>query len=144
VLLCGTSPTRWKHRADPVPTRIVIDMSLDHAGSSTRFPNAVLYVQAEELRQIDVFVNYPTSSTTAHPRGKPLIDHGSPSRAAGAGLRTQPVAATPADAPEIEGQGPRRKAKNRRRTFDVAPGLVIHLRSAPYYGSQLCKSTPRG
>jgi glyoxylase-like metal-dependent hydrolase (beta-lactamase superfamily II) len=31
----------------------------DHAGQLSSFPNAVLYVQKEELRQIDFFLDYP-------------------------------------------------------------------------------------
>src|SRR3989442_1740020 len=40
----------------------------DHAGQLDSFPNATLYVQKEELKQIDFFLNYPTDFNGWHIR----------------------------------------------------------------------------
>ena len=40
----------------------------DHAGQLSDFPNAVLYVQKEELRQIDFFLDYPVAFNQGHIR----------------------------------------------------------------------------
>src|SRR5689334_19133380 len=41
-------------------TRIVVGHGhWDHSGQLDSFPNAVLYIQKEELKQIDFFVDYP-------------------------------------------------------------------------------------
>src|SRR5216117_512274 len=38
----------------------------DHAGQISEFPNAILYVQKEELKQIDFFLNYPSTFDGGH------------------------------------------------------------------------------
>src|SRR5439155_1198893 len=50
-------------------TRIVIGHGhWDHAGQLDSFPNATLYVQKEELKQIDFFLDYPTDFNGGHIR----------------------------------------------------------------------------
>src|SRR6185295_5967982 len=40
----------------------------DHAGQLSEFPNAVMYIQKEELKQIDFFLDYPTEFNGGHIR----------------------------------------------------------------------------
>ena len=67
----------------------------DHVGQLSEFPNAVLYIQKEELRQIDFFLNYPVEFNQGNIRAvntiDPLTGHrlGHPSRPA----RAAPFAA---------------------------------------------------
>src|SRR5438093_4476740 len=50
-------------------TRIVIGHGhWDHAGQLSSFPNATLFVQKEELKAIDFFLNYPTEFNGGHIR----------------------------------------------------------------------------
>ena len=50
-------------------TRIVVGHGhWDHAGQLSSFPNAVLYIQKEELKQIEFFINYPTDFDQGHIR----------------------------------------------------------------------------
>ena len=47
-------------------TKIVVGHGhWDHAGQLSSFPNAVLYIQKEELNQIDFFLNYPVDFMAA-------------------------------------------------------------------------------
>src|SRR5262244_910491 len=56
-------------------TRIVIGHGhWDHAGQLDSFPNAVLYVQKEELKQIDFFIDYPIKFNNGHIRAVNTID----------------------------------------------------------------------
>ena len=49
-------------------TRFVIGHAhWDDAGQLSSFPNAVLYIQKEELKQIEFFVNYPADFNSGHP-----------------------------------------------------------------------------
>ena len=71
-------------------TRIVIGHGhWDHAGQLSSFPNATLYVQKEELKQIDFFLNYPIDfNGWAHPRREHRrSDH----RASRLGRRSRPA-----------------------------------------------------
>src|SRR5439155_16809492 len=57
----GLNPNRVK--------RIVIGHGhWDHAGQLSEFPDATLYVQKEELKQIDFFLDYPTDFNGGHIR----------------------------------------------------------------------------
>src|SRR4029453_12357400 len=59
----------------------------DHAGQLSSFPNAVLYVQKEELKQIDFFLDYPVDFNGGHIRAVNTLDpihgaqHGPPAQA---------------------------------------------------------------
>src|SRR5260370_30173917 len=80
-------------------TRIVIGHGhWDHAGQLDSFPNAVLYVQKEELKQIDFFLDYPTEFN-----GGPLPAPETPAsitrNAVGPPARGRPPRARCADAP---------------------------------------------
>src|SRR5438445_2414664 len=56
-------------------TRIVVGHGhWDHAGQLSSFPNAVLYVQKEELKQIDFFIDYPIAFNNGHIRAVNTID----------------------------------------------------------------------
>ena len=56
-------------------TRIVIGHGhWDHAGQLSEFPNAVLYVQKEELKQIDFFLDYPADFNAGHLRAVNTVD----------------------------------------------------------------------
>src|SRR6059058_133514 len=46
----------------------------DHSGQLSEFPNAVLYVQNEELKQIDFFLDYPVRFNAGHIRAVNTID----------------------------------------------------------------------
>ena len=46
----------------------------DHAGQFSDFPNAVLYIQKEELKQIDFFLDYPTKFNQGHIRAVNTIN----------------------------------------------------------------------
>ena len=48
-------------------TRIVVGHGhWDHSGQLDQFPNAVLYIQKEELKAIDFFTSYPTEFNGGH------------------------------------------------------------------------------
>src|SRR5258705_4745103 len=50
-------------------TRIVLGHGhWDHAGQLSEFPNAVVYIQKEELKQIDFFLHYPVDFNGGHIR----------------------------------------------------------------------------
>jgi glyoxylase-like metal-dependent hydrolase (beta-lactamase superfamily II) len=131
-------------------TRIVIGHGhWDHSGQLDSFPNAVLYVQKEELKQIDFFLNYPTDFNGGHIRAVNTVD---PITGAQVGPPAQACARTPVcgyppqTIAEIEGKVLRGKAKIVDGRFEVAPGLVIHPAFRGHtYGSQLLQvHTPRG
>ena len=131
-------------------TRIVIGHGhWDHAGQLDSFPHAVLYVQSEELRQIDFFLNYPIEFNGGHIRAVNTID---PLTGAQVGPPAQACARTPVcgyppqTVAEIEGKILQGKAKIVDGPFEVAPGLMIHPAFRGHtYGSQLFQvHTPRG
>jgi glyoxylase-like metal-dependent hydrolase (beta-lactamase superfamily II) len=131
-------------------TRIVIGHGhWDHAGQLDSFPNAVLYVQKEELKQIDFFVDYPTDFNGGHIRAVNTVD---PITGAQVGPPAQACARSPVcgyppqTVAEIEGKIMNGKAKIVDGRFEVAPGLVIHPAFRGHtYGSQLLQvHTPRG
>ena len=61
----------------------------DHSGQLSEFPNAVVYIQKEELKQIDFFLDYPADvQRRPHPRCQHRRSaHGRTGRTAAAGLR---------------------------------------------------------
>jgi len=131
-------------------TRIVIGHGhWDHAGQLDSFPNAVLYVQKEELKQIDFFLDYPTEFNGGHIRAVNTLD---PNTGAQVGPPAQACARTPVcgyppqTVAEIEGKVLAGKAKIVDGRFEVAPGLVIHPAFRGHtYGSQLLQvHTGRG
>jgi glyoxylase-like metal-dependent hydrolase (beta-lactamase superfamily II) len=131
-------------------TRIVLGHGhWDHAGQLDSFKNAVLYVQEEELKQIDFFLDYPTEFNGGHIRAVNTVD---PITGAQVGPPQQACARTPVcgyppqTVAEIEGKIMAGKAKIVDGRFEVAPGLVIHPAFRGHtYGSQLLQvHTNRG
>src|SRR5216683_2000578 len=131
-------------------TRIVIGHGhWDHAGQLDSFPNAVLYVQKEELKQIDFFLDYPTEFNGGHIRAVNTVDPitgmqvGPPAQAC---ARSPVCGYPPQTVAEIEGKILAGKAIIVDGRFEVAPGLVIHPAFRGHtYGSQLLQvHTPRG
>jgi len=131
-------------------TRIVIGHGhWDHAGQLDSFPNAVLYVQKEELKQIDFFLDYPIEFNGGHIRAVNTVDPisggqvGPPAQAC---ARSPVCGYPPQTVAEIEGKILAGKAKIIDGRFEVAPGLVIHPAFRGHtYGSQLLQvHTPRG
>ena len=111
----------------------------DHSGQLSDVPNAVLYIQKQELKQIDFFLNYPTEFNRGHIRAvntRPA--HRKPSRTPTEGLRAQPrVRLSPADGERDPRQGTR-EGEDHRWTTSVEPGMIIHPRVPwPYLWSQL-------
>ena len=98
----------------------------DHAGSLDEFPNAVLYVQREELKGIEWALNYP------HPRISAVND--SP----GGCSRTPACGYTPKTVDSIYGKVLRGKAMIVDGDFEIMPGVKIHAaHRAHTAGSQL-------
>jgi glyoxylase-like metal-dependent hydrolase (beta-lactamase superfamily II) len=131
-------------------TRIVIGHGhWDHAGQLDSFPNAVLYVQKEELKQIDFFLDYPTEFNGGHIRAVNTIDPitetqvGPPQQAC---ARSPVCGYPPQTVMEIEGKILAKKAIVVDGRYEVAPGLMIHPAFRGHtYGSQLLQvHTARG
>ena len=67
MMAIGLNPDRVK--------RIVVGHAhWDHAGQLSEFPNAVLYIQKEELKQIDYFLAYPTQFNQGHIHAVNTVD----------------------------------------------------------------------
>ena len=131
-------------------TRIVIGHGhWDHAGQLSSFPNAVLYVQKEELKQIDFFLDYPVDFNAGHIRAVNTVDPitgqqvGPPQQAC---MRTPVCGYPPQTIQEILGKTLSGKAKIIDGRHQVASGLIIHPAFRGHtYGSQLLQvNTPRG
>jgi glyoxylase-like metal-dependent hydrolase (beta-lactamase superfamily II) len=131
-------------------TRIVIGHGhWDHSGQLDSFPNAVLYVQKEELNQINFFLDYPTEFNGGHIRAVNTVDPiteaqvGPPQQAC---ARTPVCGYPPQTVAEIEGKIMAGKAIIVDGRMEIAPGLVIHPAFRGHtYGSQLLQvHTPRG
>ncbi len=131
-------------------TRIVVGHGhWDHSGQLDKFPNAVLYIQKEELKAIDFFTSYPTEFNGGHIRAVNTVD---PISGAQAGPPAQACARSPVcgyppkTLAEIEGKVLAGKAKIVDGRFEVAPGLIIHPAFRGHtYGSQLLQvHTARG
>lgn len=121
----------------------------DHAGQLSDFPNAVLYIQRQELEQIDFFTNYPTTFDGGHIRAVNTVD---PISGAQVGPPQQACARSPVcgyppqTVQEILGKVLAGKAKIIDGRHEVAPGMIIHpVFRGHTYGSQLLQvNTPRG
>jgi glyoxylase-like metal-dependent hydrolase (beta-lactamase superfamily II) len=131
-------------------TRIVIGHGhWDHAGQLDSFPNAVLYVQKEELEQIEFFLNYPTDFNGGHIRAVNTLDpitgaqFGPPANFC---ARSPVCGYPPQTVAEIEGKILSGKARIVNGRHEIAPGLIIHPAFRGHtYGSQLLQvHTPRG
>ena len=98
----------------------------DHAGSLDEFPNAILYIQREELKGIEWALNYP------HPRISAVNDSpGSCNRTPACGYPSKTVAS-------IYGKVLAGKAVIVDGDMDVMPGVKIHAaHRAHTAGSQL-------
>ena len=96
-------------------TKIVIGHGhWDHAGQLTDFPNAVLYVQREELKGIEWALNYP------NPRIKAVnTDPGGCNRSPACGY-------TPLTLDEIYAKVLRGKAMIVDGEAEIVPGVIIH------------------
>jgi glyoxylase-like metal-dependent hydrolase (beta-lactamase superfamily II) len=114
----------------------------DHSGQLSDFPNAVLYVQKEELKQIDFFLNYPPEfndgriravNTTVTPNWS--------------GCARSPVCGYPPQTvQEVLGKVLHGKARIIDGRHEVEPGMIIHPAFRGHtYGSQLLQvNTARG
>jgi glyoxylase-like metal-dependent hydrolase (beta-lactamase superfamily II) len=131
-------------------TRIVLGHGhWDHAGQLDSFPNAVLYIQKEELKQLDFFLLYPTEFNAGHIRAVNTVD---PITGAQVGPPAQACARSPVcgyppqTVAEIQGKILAGKAQVIDGRHEVAPGLVIHPAFRGHtYGSQLLQvHTARG
>lgn len=131
-------------------TRIVVGHGhWDHSGQLASFPNAVLYIQKEELKAIDFFTSYPTEFNNGHIRAVNTVDpitgaqFGPPGQAC---ARSPACGYPPQTLLEIEGKVLAGKAKIVDGRFEVAPGLTIHPAFRGHtYGSQLLQvHTRRG
>ena len=121
----------------------------DHAGQLDSFPNAVLYVQIEELKQIEFFTEYPVDFNGGHIRAVNTVDPitgnqvGPPAQAC---ARTPVCGYPPQTLAEIEGKVLAGKAQIVNGRYRIAPGLIIHPAFRGHtYGSQLLQvNTARG
>ncbi|HKC46287.1 MAG TPA: MBL fold metallo-hydrolase [Gemmatimonadales bacterium] len=119
----------------------------DHAGQLDSFPNAVLYVQKQELKQIDFFLNYPATFNGGHISAVNTqingVQVGPPQNAC---ARTPVCGYPPQTVAQILGKVLAGKAKIVDGRHEVAPGLIIHPAFRGHtYGSQLLQvNTPRG
>jgi len=121
----------------------------DHAGQLSEFPDAVVYIQKEELKQIDFFLNYPVDFNAGHIRAVNTVD---PLTGAQVGPPEQACARTPVcgyppqTVQEILGKVLSGKARIIDGRHEITRGLVIHPAFRGHtYGSQLLQvNTARG
>jgi glyoxylase-like metal-dependent hydrolase (beta-lactamase superfamily II) len=116
-------------------TKIVIGHGhWDHAGQMDDFPNAILYVQREELRGIEWALNYP------HPKISAV------NTMPGGCRRTPACGYPPLTLEQIYGKVLRGKAVIVDGMMEIAPGLIIHpAHRAHTAGSQLLQvNTSKG
>src|SRR5437867_3926185 len=131
-------------------TRIVVGHGhWDHAGQLDSFPAATLYIQKEELNQIDFFLDYPVEFNAGHIRAVNTVD---PITGAQVGPPQQACARSPVcgyppqTVAEIMGKVLTKQAKIVDGRHEIAPGLIIHPAFRGHtYGSQLLQvHTARG
>jgi glyoxylase-like metal-dependent hydrolase (beta-lactamase superfamily II) len=131
-------------------TRIVLGHGhWDHAGQLDSFPRAVVYIQKEELKQIEFFLNYPIEFNGGHISAVNTID---PITGAQVGPPAQACARSPVcgyppqTVAEIEGKVLHGMARIIDGRHEIAPGLVAHPAFRGHtYGSQLLQvHTARG
>jgi glyoxylase-like metal-dependent hydrolase (beta-lactamase superfamily II) len=113
----------------------------DHAGQLSEFPNATLYIQKEELKQIDFFTNYPIDFNDGHIRAVNTVN---PKTGAQVGPPQQACARSPVcgyppqTLQEIFGKVLGGKAHIVDGRHEIEDGLVIHPAFRGHtYGSQL-------
>jgi len=134
---------------DAVTTIVLGHGHWDHAGQLSEFPNAVLYIQKEELKQIDFFLNYPLEFNSGHIRAvntiNPLtgLQIGPPQQAC---ARSPVCGYPPQTVHEILGKVLANKAQIVNGRHEINRGLVIHPAFRGHtYGSQLLQvNTTRG
>src|SRR5438045_3384861 len=61
-----TQMTKIGLNPDKVKRIVVGHAHWDHAGQLSEFPNAILYIQTEEIKQIDYFLGYPKRFNDGH------------------------------------------------------------------------------
>jgi glyoxylase-like metal-dependent hydrolase (beta-lactamase superfamily II) len=110
----------------------------DHAGQLSSFPEATLYVQKEELKQIDFFLAYPDTFDGGHISA---INTAPPFCA-----RSPVCGYPPQTVQEILGKVLSGKARIIDGRHEIRPGIVIHPAFRGHtYGSQLLQvHTARG
>src|SRR5213083_2070971 len=110
----------------------------DHAGQISEFPNAILYVQKEELKQIDFFLNYPSTFDGGH-ISRVNTDPGGCARSPVCGYPPQTVN-------EILGKVLGGKAHIVDGRHEIRRGVIIHpaFRGHTYASQLLQVNTPRG
>jgi glyoxylase-like metal-dependent hydrolase (beta-lactamase superfamily II) len=121
----------------------------DHAGQLSEFPNAVVFIQKEELKQIDFFLNYPIDFNAGNIRAVNTINPltgmqvGPPQQAC---ARSPVCGYPPQTVQEILGKVLAKKATIIDGRHEINPGLVIHPAFRGHtYGSQLLQvNTARG
>jgi glyoxylase-like metal-dependent hydrolase (beta-lactamase superfamily II) len=121
----------------------------DHAGQLSEFPDAILYIQKEELTQIDFFLDYPVDFNAGHIRAVNTVDPltgmqvGPPQQAC---ARSPVCGYPPQTVQEILGKTLHGKSRIIDGRKEIAPGLVIHPAFRGHtYGSQLLQvNTARG
>ena len=113
----------------------------DHVGQLSSFPDATLYIQKEELKQIDFFLDYPVSFNGGHIRAvntlNPLtgMQVGPPQQFC---ARSPVCGYPPQTVQEILGKVLSGKAVIVNGRHEIAPGLIIHpVFRGHTYGSQL-------
>ncbi len=134
---------------DAVTTIVLGHGHWDHAGQLSEFPNAVLYIQKEELKQIDFFLNYPVDFNAGHIRAVNTLDPltglqvGPPQQAC---ARSPVCGYPPQTVQEILGKTLGGKAKIIDGRHEITAGLIIHPAFRGHtYGSQLLQvNTARG
>jgi glyoxylase-like metal-dependent hydrolase (beta-lactamase superfamily II) len=131
-------------------TKIVVGHGhWDHAGQLDSFPQATLYIQNEELKQIDFFIDYPTQFNGGHIRAVNTVDPltglqvGPPAQAC---ARTPVCGYPPQTLAEIQGKVLGGKAVIVDGRMEIEQGLIIHPAFRGHtYGSQLLQvHTPAG
>jgi glyoxylase-like metal-dependent hydrolase (beta-lactamase superfamily II) len=131
-------------------TRIVLGHGhWDHSGQVSEFPDAVIYIQKEELKQIDFFLDYPVDFNAGNIRAVNTID---PLTGAQVGPPQQACARSPVcgyppqTVQEILGKVLAGKAEVIDGRHQITRGLVIHPAFRGHtYGSQLLQvNTMRG
>jgi glyoxylase-like metal-dependent hydrolase (beta-lactamase superfamily II) len=100
--------------ADQVSKIVVGHGHWDHAGQLSDFPNAVLYIQREELRAIEWALNYPNDKISAVNTDP------------GGCMRTPACGYTPLTLDEIYGKVLAGKAVIVDGEMEVLPGVKIH------------------
>jgi glyoxylase-like metal-dependent hydrolase (beta-lactamase superfamily II) len=111
-------------------TKIVVGHGhWDHAGQLSAFPQATLYIQKEELNQINFFLDYPTQYNDGHIRAVNTVN---PLTGATVGPPAQACARSPVcgypphTMAEIEGKVLTGKAVIVDGRMEIAHGLIIH------------------